>query len=245
MTAEVRGETAADGTVHGLKVLSAGAVKRGVAQLAATFQAQSGTPVTVSFDTAPNLARRLAEGEAADVIVLPPRQLDELVAKGIAAAAPRAYLGRSRIGLIVKRGGPLPDIRTVAAFTGAVGAADAIVYNSASSGLYIERLLERLELTAAVRSRIVQVASGAAVMAAVAGHAGRAVGFGQLSEIRVQQDKGVAIELAGPLPDEVQNATPYEATVCLRSGAREVAARLVAAYAAPEARTVFAATGIA
>lgn len=230
--------------VHGLTVLSAGAVKRGVAQIADDYQRQCGRSVTVAFDTAPNLARRLADGEAADVLVLPPQYVDELVACGILASAPRGTIGRSRIGLIVREGVAAPDLASVESFTRVISGADAIVYNGASSGLYVEVLLARLGFAAALRERGRKVNSGAAVMETVAAHPGNAVGFGQLSEIRVQMDKGVAVQLAGPLPDDIQNATSYEAVVAMSSRGAELAAGLVAALTSPEARARFALTGI-
>ncbi|MGE5526417.1 MAG: substrate-binding domain-containing protein [Rhodospirillaceae bacterium] len=225
-----------------VKVLSAGAVKRGVAQIAKQYEADSGNAVSVEFDTAPSVRERLRNGEAAHVLVLPPAMLDELAREGRIDNAHRAHIGRSRMGLFVKRGAPLPDIATVDGFKRAILAADAIVYNTASSGLYMEQLLKKLELYAMVASRIIKVSSGAAVMEQVAAHAGNAVGAGQLSEIRVQLDKGVAIALAGPLPDEIQNATPYDAAAT--RGAERPAQALVAALTSDAAKQAFAATGI-
>jgi molybdate transport system substrate-binding protein len=227
-----------------LKILSAGAVKRGVSQVAQQYEADSGNTVSVEFDTAPSLRERLKRGEAADVLVMPPAMLDELTREGLVDNAHRRYIGRSRMGLFVKRGVTVPDISTVDAFERAILASDAVVYNTASSGLYMEKLLEKLGLYAQVRARIVKVDSGAAVMQQVASHPGKAIGSGQLSEIRVQLDKGVAIALAGPLPDDIQNATPYDAAAIATSAAPGAARALVAALTSPEAKAIFAATGI-
>jgi molybdate transport system substrate-binding protein len=227
-----------------LKVLSAGAVKRGVAQIAEQYQSQHSCDVAVEFDTAPSLLARMRCGEAADVLVLPPKMLDALAKEGIADAVQRGYIGRSRMGLFVKRGVAPPDIADVEAFKRAILGADAVVYNTASSGLYMEQLLQRLGLYAEVESRIVKVSSGAAVMEGVAVHPGRAIGVGQLSEIRVQLDKGVAIALVGPLPEAIQNATPYDAAVVARSQAPAHAAALVSALTSDAAKKTFAATGI-
>lgn len=225
-----------------LKILSAGAVKRGVAQIAKQYEADSGNAVSVEFDTAPSVRERLRNGEAAHVLVLPPAMLDDLARDGRVDNAHRAHIGRSRMGLFVKRGAPLPDLSDAEAFKRIILAADAVVYNTASSGLYLEKLLQRLGLYDAVASRVVKVSSGAAVMEEVAAHAGNAVGAGQLSEIRVQLDKGVAIALVGPLPDEIQNAMPYDAAAT--SGAQAPAHALVAALTSDTAKQVFAATGI-
>lgn len=224
-----------------IKVLSAGAVKRGVAQIARQYEADSGNAVSVEFDTAPSVRKRVQGGEAADVLVLPPGMLDELVQRGHIDNAHRGHIGRSRIGVFVKRGVALPDISGVDAFKRAILASDAVVYNTASSGLHLERLLERLGLQAAVKDRTVRVNSGGAVMERVATHPGTAIGFGQLSEIRVQLDKGVAIALVGPLPDEIQHTTPYDAVAIAGSAAAQA---LVAALVSDAAKCVFAATGI-
>jgi molybdate transport system substrate-binding protein len=227
-----------------LKILSAGAVKRGVTQITQQYEADNGNAVSVEFDTAPSLRDRLQRGEATDVLVMPPAKLDELARAGLVDNAHRGYIGRSRMGLFVKRGVTVPDISTVDAFKRAILAADAVVYNTASSGLYMEKFLEKLSLYAQVRARIVKVDSGAAVMQQVAAHPGNAIGSGQLSEIRVQLDKGVAIALAGPLPDDIQNATPYDAAAVATSAAPDAARGLVAALTSPAAKAVFAATGI-
>ena len=60
-----------------LKVLSAGAVKRGVAQIAKAFERATGTRVSVEFHTAPELRKLVAAGETADVVVAPPAAMDD------------------------------------------------------------------------------------------------------------------------------------------------------------------------
>jgi hypothetical protein len=70
------------------------------------------------------------------------------------------------------------------------------------------------------------------------------LGAGQLPEIRELVDKGVAIVLAGPLPDELQSITGYDAAVTTASGNAEVAAAFTAFLSTAEARAVMAATGI-
>ena len=68
--------------VRELKVLSAGAVKRGVAQIAKEFERESGNKVTIEFATAPEIRQRVAVGETADVIVAPPAVMDDIAKQG-------------------------------------------------------------------------------------------------------------------------------------------------------------------
>jgi molybdate transport system substrate-binding protein len=227
-----------------LKILSAGAVKRGVAEIAKQYESETACVISVEFATAPSVRERLRKREQVDVVVLPPAMLDELAREGAIDDTHRGHIGRSRMGVFVKRGAPLPDISSADAFRQALLAADAVVYNTASSGLYMERLLQKLGVSDSLRDRIVKVASGAAVMKEVARHPGNAIGTGQLSEIRVQLDKGTAIALVGPLPGEIQNETPYDAAVTTTTTAAAEACRLVTALTSDAAKKVFAATGI-
>ena len=73
-----------------IRVLSAGAVKRGVAQIAKEFERVSGNKVTIEFATAPEIRQRVATGETADVIVAPPAVLDEIAKQGKIVAESRA-----------------------------------------------------------------------------------------------------------------------------------------------------------
>src|SRR3989442_6414950 len=88
-------------------VLSAGAVEPGLRAAAAAFQKQSGHSVNITFNTAPEIRKRIGAGEAFDVVIAPPAALDELAGK---VAADRAHLARVGLGVAVRPGAPLPDI---------------------------------------------------------------------------------------------------------------------------------------
>jgi molybdate transport system substrate-binding protein len=227
-----------------LKILSAGAVKRGVAQLAAEFEQRTGQRVAVEFATAPTVRERMLGGATVDVVVAPPKVMAELASRGCIAAHTRALLGTSRMGVIVKSGAPLPDISSADAFRRALSVAAEVVYNQASSGIYMDKLLEQFGLAGPLKERIRRVPSGAATMEGVAAAPAGAIGVGQISEIKVHIEKGLAIVLVGPLPDSIQNVTSYDAAAATASGAQTEAAALVAALTSPAAQRVFAASGI-
>ena len=225
-----------------LKILSAGAVKRGVAQVAKEFERESGSKVTVEFSTAPEIRRRVGAGETADVIVAPPAVMDEIAKQGKIAAESRGFVGRSRMGIVVHATAPAAALGDTAAFKRALLGASAVVHNKASSGTYAAKLLEKLGLKDALGSRIVVVETGSAVMEYVAAHPPAAIGLAQISEVMVMIDKGCAVKLAAPLPDEIQNVTSYDAAAA--SAASEVARRLAARLSSDAAKKIFAATGI-
>jgi molybdate transport system substrate-binding protein len=231
-------------TDNKLKLLSAGAVKGGVAQLAQEFERTTGRSVAIDYAPAPELRDRLAAGEMADVVILPQSMIDDAAHQGRVIADTRALLGRSRMGVAVHLNAPKCELTDTAAFKQLVLGASAVVYNTASSGIYTAKLLEKLGFAATLKSRTVVVNSGAAIMEYVADHPTAAVGLAQISEIMVLVAKGCAVRLAGPLPDEIQNSTTYFAAVTAQSAARSAAGELVQCLTTPAAKKLFAATGI-
>ena len=227
-----------------IKVLSAGAVKRGVAQVAKEFERESGKKITIEFATAPEIRRRVAAGETPDVIVAPPAVMDDIAKQGKLVAESRGFVGRSRMGAVVHAKAAAPELGDTAAFKRALLGASAVVHNKASSGIYTAKLLEKLGLKEALGSRIVVVETGAAIMEYVAAHPPSAVGLAQISEVMVLIDKGCAVKLAAPLPDEIQNVTSYDAAAVAGSKAQDAARNLANRLTSDSAKKVFAATGI-
>ena len=227
-----------------LRVLSAGAVKSGVAQVAQEFERATGTRVTVEFSTAPELRKRIAAGEAADVVVAPPAAMDEFQKLGKIDAGTRGLVGRSRMGVVVHAEARAPDVSDTAAFKRALLAASAVVHNKASSGIYSAKLLEKLGLKEALGAKVVVVDTGGAVMRTVAERGPGAVGLAQISEVMVMIDKGCAVRLAAPLPDEIQNVTSYDAAAIAGSKSPDAARKLAGSLASGAAKKIFAATGI-
>jgi len=227
-----------------LKVLSAGAVKSGVAQVAKEFERATGTRVTIEFNTAPELRQRIAAGDAADVVVAPPAAMEEFQKLGKIVAESRGFVGRSRMGVVVHANAPAPDVSTTAAFRKTLAAASAVVYNKASSGIYSAKLMEKLGLDKELGAKIVIVDTGSAIMKTVAERGPGAVGLAQISEVMVMIDKGCAVRLAAPLPDDIQNVTSYDAAAIAGSKLPEASRALAQQLTSDAAKKVFATTGI-
>lgn len=227
-----------------LKILSAGAVKRGVSRIASDFERSTGTRIAVQFATAPELKKRMVGGDAADVVVAPPAVMDEIAQQGKLIGDTRASVGRSRMGIVIHADAAVPDVRDTSSFSTVLESATAVVYNRASSGVYAAKLLEKIGLAEKLRTKIVVVDTGGAVMEYVGGHAPGAVGLAQISEVMVLIDKGCAVKLAAPLPDAIQNVTTYDAAATKQSADQDAARALARALTSAEAKQIFAATGI-
>lgn len=225
-----------------LKVLSAGAVKRGVARVAAAFEKDTGTKVQIEFTPVPEIRKRIAAGETADVLVATPAVMDELAALKKIDPASRGFIGRSRMGLVIHADAPMPAITDIESFKRLLLGASHVVRNEASSGIYTEKLLNKLGLTAQLGSKISVVKTGSDIMVYVAAHPTQAVGLAQISELMVMMDKGCKVKLAAPLPDDIQNMTSYDAAAM--TGAPAAAAELARRLASAGAKKIFAETGI-
>ena len=127
-----------------INILSAGAIEPGLAAAVDVFRKDTGTEVKIKYATAPAIQQRIGGGETADVVIAPPAVIDELAKSGKLNAEGRVTVGRVGVGIIVRDGAAKPDVSTSDALKRALLDADSVVYNKASSGLYLEKLFERL-----------------------------------------------------------------------------------------------------
>jgi molybdate transport system substrate-binding protein len=233
---------ATDATAAALKVLSGGAVKAALTELAETWGRETGNRVTITYATTGASLQKLAAGEPADVVVLATEAIEQLAAKGTVIAGTKADVARVGIGVAVREGAPKPDISTPAAMKQTVLAAKSIAYMDPSkggtSGVHFTKVLEEMGIASVVQSKAVLVDTGFAAERVATGEAEIVVH--QISEILPV--KGVS--LVGPLPREIQKVTIYSAAVVTKSDAQEVAKAFIASMMAPGARARFAAVGL-
>jgi molybdate transport system substrate-binding protein len=225
-----------------IKVLSAGAPQPGLIAATPAFRAASGHEAKVAYAIASELLRRVGEGETADVLIAPPPTIDALVKAGRVAAADQVRLGRVGAGVVVRDDAPRPDISSVDALKRALLEADAVVFNRASSGLYIETMLKKLGLYEALQPRIVRYSDGNEVMHHLMNGTGREFGFGGITDILLYRQKGLT--LVGPLPEEIQNYTSYNAALVTAAAQPEAARAFLRFLASPAGTALFYEHGI-
>jgi molybdate transport system substrate-binding protein len=225
-----------------INVLSAGAVEPGVTAVAEAFRKETGTEVRVKFATAPAIRERVGKGEAADVVIAPPALIDELAKAGKLDGAARAAVGRVGVGVVIRDGAAKPDVSSIDALKRALLDAQSVVYNKASTGLYLDKLFDRLGVGGEVRAKETRYADGAAVMEHVIHGKGKEIGFGAITEIRLYGGKGA--QFVAPLPPEAQNYTSYAAAPSAAPANRDGAAAFVKFLASPAARAAFQAKGV-
>jgi molybdate transport system substrate-binding protein len=228
--------------VSHLKVLSAGAVKYVVTDIAPKFARETGDRIEFTFGTIGAVRKRLANGETADVIVGTAPAIAELEQAGVLVFGSRAGLGRTLTGICVRDGMPMPDITTPERFKQAMLDARSLAYTDpgagGTSGIYLVGLLERLGIADAMRPKTLLCVNGDEVVEKVlSGDA--EVGSTFISEI--VPVKGVKV--VGPLPAAIENATAYAAGIMAESSNREAAGRFIAMLTAPAQRDAWMSLG--
>ncbi len=226
-----------------IRVLAAGALEPGLVKVAEQYRKETSNRVRILyFAAAPQLERRLSVGEPADVLVAPAGLMNDQLRRGKVDAETHSYIGRVGIGVTVRAGAPDPDIATLDRFKQSLLGADSIVYNHASTGLYLEKLFDLLGIAEQLKTKTTRYANSAQVLEHVIGGKGIEIGFGTITEIRQFEPKG--LRLVGPLPEQVQNSTAYSAAVMTDAPEAEIATDFVRYIGTPAAKAAFSAAGI-
>lgn len=225
-----------------IKVLTAGAYKQVIVALQPEFEKSTGNKLIIENDTAGGLQKRIEGGQAFDVAVITPKIIDDLAASGKIAAGTRVNVANVGVGVVVKEGAPKPDIGTVDAFKRALLNAKTVAYidpaSGGSSGIYIDKLLERLGIADQVRAKAKLKMGGYVADLIVSGEA--ELGLHQISEI--VPVKGA--QLVGPLPKEIQNVTTYAAGLSANAKNNDAAKALMKAFTSPVAAMVLKSKGM-
>lgn len=231
-------------TSHGgeVRVISPSAMHSSLDALVEAYRKQGGDEVKLTFETAPVLPKRLAAGEVADIIIVPPAAMEKVIEMGKASPAGRFELGRVGVGVAVRADAPVPDISSTEALVRSLRDAESIAYNRASSGLYVERLMEKLGLAEQIKAKTVRHRDAQESFTHLLNGKGREIGFGGLTEIVRWRDKGV--RLVGPLPADIQNYTVYAAALAVDPPNPEGARAFFKFLASPAAKAILKAQGV-
>jgi molybdate transport system substrate-binding protein len=215
-----------------IKLLASAAMKDAYLELIPQFEKATGHKVSAGWSSTPDVQKRIAAGEAADLIILGDSGTEELIKQGKLAPGSRANFAKSGIGVAVRGGTPKPDISSADAVKRSVLAAKSVAYSAGVSGIYLVSMFQKLGISDQVKAKTAAVKPGEPVGEVVA-RGDAEIGFHQMSElIRVK-----GIQILGPLPAEIQNITAYSGGIHSATkeadGATALAKFLTAPAAAP------------
>ena len=140
-----------------VKVMSDGPLEPALVQIAEAFRRESGNQVEFVFGTSPVVHKKVADGEPADVLIIQPRFIAELVKVGKVVPGDYPVVGRVGLGLAVRANAPAGDISSTEAFKQTLLGADSVIFNNVDSGNYFAKVLERLGIADAVKSKVVRL----------------------------------------------------------------------------------------
>ena len=222
-----------------IRLLCADALHPAIDALIPDFEKSSGHKVSVTYGRLGAVADRVQKGEAADIVISSVPMIDRLQAQGKVVAD--SHVIKVGVGAFVRKGAVKPDISSADAFKRSMLAARSIAYpdpaGGGASGIYVASLLERLGIAAEMKSKTKLATLGTLYASIASGEV--EIGFYQISGILAQQ----TVELAGPLPPEIQNYTQFVPGIVTGSSQTDAARALVTFLSSPAAQTVLKAKG--
>ena len=206
------------------------ATRQVLGELARAWEQRSGRKLEIESVGGVDAAKRVAAGEAFDVVVLASDAIQKLEAGGHVVAGSRVDLVESGVAIAVRDTAPRIDVSTEEALKAAVLAAPTVGYSTGPSGVALIQLFQRWGIAQDLQGRLVQAPPGVPVGSLVA-RGQVALGFQQLSELIHLQ----GITILGPMPAAVQITTTFSGAVCATSKDASAVRELLAFMASPEA----------
>ncbi|HJY79143.1 MAG TPA: substrate-binding domain-containing protein [Burkholderiales bacterium] len=222
-----------------LKLIASPGTRAALLELAPQFEKATGHKVIMDFAVIAVLKRRIAAGEAFDVVIPGPELIDELVGQGKVAADTRAPFGKTGVGLGVKRGVPKPDISKPESLKRALLAAKAVGHSrEGQSGVAFVEALKRLGIEEEMRPKIRTYELRDQAIALQHGEINIAAsGMGPMIEMP-------GAELLGGLPPGLQSYVKFSIGVSADSKAPEAARELQRFLISPAVIPVFKSKGL-
>ena len=209
-----------------LTILSSMATRHILADLARDYEASHGTHVEICAMGGVEAAKLARAVEPRDIVALASKVMGALEAEGHVAKGETRDFARSEIGIAVRAGLAPPSVADGQAVRQAIMSARKICYSTGPSGDHLKALCEKWGVPLAHAL----VAPPGVPVATLVADGEADLGFQQLSELIDQP----AIEIAGPLPPEIQAVTVFSAGISIVSQDPDGARALVAYLASAE-----------
>ena len=222
-----------------IKVIGSPGTRAPYTLLVPGFEKATGHKVTTMWGGVNAVAKRVADGEVADVVMLPAAQIDDLIKLGKLIADSRVNVATSGIGVAIRAGAPKIDASSSEGIRKALLAAKAIAYSAGPSGVHMARLIANWGLTDQLKAKIVPPIPDVPIGEVVA-RGDADIGFQQVSELLPV----TGIDYLGPLPADIQEVTVFSAGVHKAASQADAGRALLKFLTAPEAAAIIRKTGM-
>jgi molybdate transport system substrate-binding protein len=222
-----------------VKVLASGAVKETALELFPQFEKSSGNKVAVTWAGTVDIKKKIAAGEAFDLIIAASPELDTFAKDGKIVAGSKVDLVRSSVGFAVKAGAAKPDLKSADDLKKALLAAKSVGYSTGPSGVYLLGLFEKMGIASEIKSKAKLTTPGVPV-ATLIRNGDAEIGFQQVSELIHE----AGIDFVGPIPADVQKITVFSSGVQTGAKAQIEARALQKFLTAPAAAPIIKKHGL-
>ena len=222
-----------------LRLFTSNSTRGVLSELLPQFERTSATRISVSYDPALIMLKRIEAGEAADLAILSQVAIDTLAQQGKIDPDSRRTLARCGVGVGVAAGKPKPDVSSVESFKAALLAAKSVAHTtSGASGIHFSSVVKRLGIADEIEGKAVKNEGGLIGELVVRGEAELAIQ--QIPELMAVP----GLDLVGPLPQELQSISVLAAGIFAHSGQAKTARALLEFMATPAAARMFRAKGL-
>ncbi|MDP2357940.1 MAG: substrate-binding domain-containing protein [Beijerinckiaceae bacterium] len=227
-------------TAAELKILSTNAMRPVVQELSERFERSSSHRVVASFGDSPmSISNRIANGEQFDIAISTPDVISNMQKRGLISAASREKLARSGIGVAVRRGAPRSEVDTAEKLKTALLNSSSIAYaTEGRSGDHFLGLLQKYKIAEEVKSKLRPLTTPTSIAAISKGEV--ELGVLPIPGILAASD----VELAGPLPEEMQLHLDFEGAVVAETKHQSEAIHLLKFFASRDADSVVKSKGM-
>jgi molybdate transport system substrate-binding protein len=218
-----------------LRMWCSTAVHMPLEEMRAQLERAAGRPVTIAWDSSQRLTAKIDAGEAFDIAVLTTDNMNTSVQKGVITAASRVYLGRTGAGIAVKAGAKKPDVSTREKLKQVLLNAKSIAMNpTGASSVHFNRVVAEMGIAEQIKPKLMLNAEPGRPQKDVEEGKAELV-WTQITEIKPYP----GLELAGPLPADVQSYTEFYLGVAAKSSEATAAAAVVKYITSDAAKPTF------
>ncbi len=214
-----------------LKVLADTPLRPALMEIGEAFRCDAGQQVDFVFGPSPVILKKVADGEAADVLIVQPDHIADLIKFEKVVPGKYPVIGRVGLGLAVRTDAPALSIVTVEALRQVLLKADTLVFNTVVSGKQFATILEKLNIAEAVQAKVVRPPAGPPIYESLIRSKGNDIAAGVIPIIK--ETNGV--RLLGPLPAEIQSYQAYAVAPMTGAASPVAAKRFIAFLASPAA----------
>ncbi len=223
-----------------LRVFASNGVKAVAEDLKTQTEKKIGRPIALTFDSTAGLRKHIAAGEPWDVALLTSDAVDAMIKDGTLNGSTRADLARVGVGVGYKTGTAKPDTHTAESMKKALLGAKSITYAAdGASRPFVDKMLDKMGLTATLKPRTVLAAgSGPATADVAAGKSDLVLTL--VSEILPVN----GLSLAGEIPNEFQSYITFTGAANAKTANLAAVQSLLAAFKSPSVAMIYKARGM-